>query len=794
MLQSHQPEHRGALFPYFQVLRLGLRKIFSLGQPDKPDEDKPPATELDPPRLSTTGQEVFVYYCLIAVLFLAELFLWFNLFDSFLKNYLEVRYNLSAKVSVRAVIFAVLVTIVLFNALKLLAGLFFPFTRAISLVQSLLGVSAPQQRNEELSSEILKPFKKLGTQIFLLLPTMFTTMTVFYLASEHGVQKAACAETGDGFFSRVEAVARCFKHEVLSYEFPAVSLVIFAITALFALAIAMAEVSLFRANFGRERPQEEEGDEPQRRRYKTLILTIYGLGGALLVLCTIWALLANTKHNVFELRNLVIFIYATTMLIVLLWAAARFKDKGTIAYYLRILTIFMSVLINSLALDVILYEEPINHLFGLYQSKSISQNMQRKLVQIGDVPPSPSEFPVAQAQEAPRQESQVTKGELWSSYKRCLRREEEEANRDLSNKEPTSATDARALEIERKEIAALERKYSIAPILDMASWDAVTCYEGYFLDQKQRRAALCNGNMAAVLRNPDLYWGKTKEIKCAEAIGADCSMWCSEFTLREKYPGGPGGRSARHRVHAFYYRLREQHCARVLSFDGRCRKEAAFRDGEILHQYLTSQRDLASAPRIEVTNAAQYGPELEYGWLAPSCRPIDFQRAALALPPPDARDRSDSGPSVGEASAPATPAEAKEGEATGYGLSMNRRLLTLLYKNELCISRFPSLVERNRYKEELVALAPYEEKPFTLKTAKNDELYAQIDIARGRIFGKTEVIVILLATVLQILVILSKLIISKQLYREIRRAYRRQDRSGPSHPGTDSSAEAEDNS
>lgn len=189
--------------------------------------------------------------------------------------------------------------------------------------------------------------------------------------------------------------------------------------------------------------------------------------------------------------------------------------------------------------------------------------------------------------------------------------------------------------------------------------------------------------------------------------------------LRRIYLGGPGGRSARHRVHAFYYRLREQHCARVLSFDGRCRKERGFNNNGKIPASVPHQpaRPSFLCPPIQVTNAAQYGPNGSTGWPAPS---VDRSTSSgvggmRALPPPDARDRSDSGPSVGEASAPATPAEAKEGEATGYGLSMNRRLLTLLYKNELYISRFPSLVERNRYKEELVALAPYEEKPFTLR-------------------------------------------------------------------------------
>ena len=832
------------LFPYFEVLREGLRQIFSPERRGLSTGERGAQSELDPDQrqqqpaadeadatheadaadaestsasgsanpdarpFSAAAQEVFIYYLLIAVLFLVELLIWFNLFDGFLNNYLKYHYNLSAEVSVREIILFIIVVIVLFNAVKLLAGLFFPFSRAISMVQSLFGAVPVSRKPARRLAEIWDAYKRLGIQLLSILPSLFVTLTVFYFVREEDSAKSVCTTTSLNPFERIQTVALCFKQEVLNYQFPAASLVTFIITALFSLAFAMAEVSLFRANFGKELPADDE--DGNTARHDRLVKVIYFLGIFLLLLVTAWALRGVAGVHFFELRDIVISIYAGTMLIVLLWAATRFKPKGTIAYYLRIVSIFISVLINSLALDVILYEEPINQLFAVYESSGIRKNMIRKLDQLGDIPPSPSETPQqpvfadAQAQhEQPKDFKRWNKGEIWSGYERCLRREAEAAKARLPEQK-ISQKDARlgadlAAENERQQITELQNKYGLASNFNADDWDVVRCYEEYFIDPKQRHAAFCNNNLASVLRNPKLFKRTGNEIDCSASIGPDCSLWCNELKAPKNLATGPGPRTAHARVDAYFHRQREQHCARVLDLDARCRQKVEFRDSELLHRYLTSQlkrvsadaEDTGAPPAATEDARARPGPRLEYGWVALSCHPSDFQRADRPLTPPSApsqsagRDSSEFNPQTNSAAPLAMLAKSPASEATEYGLSMDRRLLTLLYKNELCIARFPSLVERNRYKEELMAMAVYEARPFTLvMSASTDSsvtdtsgLSEKLNAARRQIFQKTEVIVILLGTILQLLVILSKLIISKQLYREIRRAYRRRNRA-----------------
>lgn len=753
------------IYAFWDTLAWGLHSIFDRGKTE---------TKHDPnPNLKL---ESFLFYLLVAILFCIEVYIWFNGFDSILRNYLLRQYNIEPKIQVRAIIIAVLVIVVVINSLKLLSLVMVPFSMASSFILSLLGLGNKKKESEKkLKDEAIDFLTKAGSSLLawgaISIEILISGLLIGTLKKDNASSAQICNES-----SLLQSLA-CLKSELLAYQLPGVSLVVLILTILFASAFAIVEISLFRADFGNEfekdlsgPPKKEsgaDGNDPSSspkggsggygKRWTNLLLACI-VAGLLPPILYAWSLDG--------LKRVVILVYASVLLLVVAWSYVRFGIKGAIGYYLRVYSIVASVLITGFSLDVIFYDEPVDHLFKLNESVDIKRRMQVKLAQLGNIPPSPTQPPA-------KLSSDYIKGSLWRKLEKCIAKpaQTDQSLNKVKQQEVTgrSAPKERA-DLEelasqaRKEKTERARKKGIAfSIFQPEEWDAVRCYNEYFTDRKEYNAASAHLFANSVLEHRDLYSGITFDTQ--EKIAPNMRDW---FHLVQgvpaNHPRNEGGRSLPIAMSAYRFLDRDNHCKSFRAATINCLNEQEFLELAILHDYLTE-----ALPKEEVTTTQQTGAQqtnaddLEWGWIAPDCRDVSKMPTNDGQLHVAAKDKSQ---------VPERKAEGlgEQPSHSSYGADeiSHEELLRLLRKNDLCIVRHPSLVERNRYKELYVSISKYEKLPIKVGGGKLQDIRKEKEKLDKEVFEKTEVLATLLASLIQILVILSKLIISSDLYNRIR--------------------------
>lgn len=745
------------LYPFFGTLFDGLK--FS--------SDYRPEGKSDAIR-----QEAFLFYFLVSLLFIVESYIWFNGFDSFLRNYLNSQYSLPPTVELRALLIGILVVIVLFNGLKLLFLLMLPFSKAASLIVSIFNQRSEQpQESRPSATKSLKELlvnarfeteKAVVGSLVNIIQITFAGV-LFYLVSGGPAAGGSASRACGAGAGLIETIV-CLRDEILSKQLPCVSMLILLITLVFAGAFAAVEIGLFRADFGPEFEETPSVKIPLGSK----VLVIALIAGGIL---TVGAVGIYLQHQ-FLLMVAVTILYLTIALIIVIWSAVRFGLKGTIGYYLRILTIFISILITGFSLDVVFYNEPIDHLFKLYESASIADRMKVKLRQLGDIPPDPAQAPSTSRVHARH-------GALWKHIEGCIGK--------IATDRPSPAVadkDRKKIinEETRNEVFGRTKKLKIA-IRKFSSegMSPLTCYKDYYADKDQYYATLALLHIGDIFRSPSLNSELDLTKECA--LGGKYEYWRKEQlagatnlkTLRD----GFGEKTIKTYMSAIAKDDRDVYCSQFRDEIIKCFKDDQFLQLVQLHEYITAslpetevktraaledpcdkkpkdEPQTAANPPKGAENGSKREPHLVWEWTAKDCR-------ALAASSCDPQKN-------------AAPAAAGTGQASGT--NQHSALDCMLYEEELCIRRYPSLVERNRYKELYMKLATYERVPVRIEAgspAEIDEIREDInrkkkDIA-SLVFAKTEALVALLASLLQVLVIISKLIVSPSLYKKIQNAY-----------------------
>lgn len=812
---------RNPPYPFFGTLFDGLKFT----------SDYKPVSQSD-----ALKQEVFLFYFLVSLLFIAESYIWFNGFDSFLRNYLNSQYSLPPTVELRAVLIGILVAIVLFNGLKLLFLLMMPFSHAASLIVSMFnrhdeqkagGTPKPTKTaKQHLDDAVVEIKKSLISGLESTIGSLVNVLQIsfagalFYLVSG-GSSASRNAEkvckAGKGVLDTIV----CLRDEILSKQLPCVSMLVLLLTFVFAGAFAAVEIGLFRADFG---PEFE--DNPQEKISRTNKFFVFSL--IILGVISV-ALIGIYLQQKFLLMVAMIFLYLTIALIIIIWSAVRFGTKGTVSYYLRILTIFISILITGFSLDVVFYNEPIDHLFKLYESASIAERMKVKLRQLGDIPPDPSQASSISVANARR-------GSLWNSLETCIGGITHTPSTSAAGQpvnvigQPANGEKTIIDKITRIKVRARAKELKIySNEFSSEGISPLTCYKDYYADRDQYHATRALLRIAKILQYPKL--NPNLNLTQENALGDKYEFWRKEQITQgvdlRTLGTGLGPLSTEMYLNAIYYDDRDAYCSRFRQEMIDCFKNEQFLQEVKLYQYIAAnlpeaetQNNAGKEGRAkdeqaensksifspmaafldtkrnneEAVKKASQEPHLIWEWMAKDCRELTAANCNFSQPKTnDKKTKKLDTNAQGQPAQQGSKQELSVSQEPDPNLVMNCMLLD----NDLCIHRYPSLVERNRYKELYMVLATYERVPVRIEAANENEI---ITIRKGindkktaiasLVFAKTEALVALLASLLQILVIISKLIISPSVYKTILKAHQDAINNGnsSSNPVTESSA------